>query len=142
MDISGTQIGANFAKNSLGKVSSAAVFMKRRVQKPYKAKCAKTVIAYKMKTVHDKDFLRALLRFNRPFSIHLVLCSLFTSLLYTLYFNTYNFLIFAYKGENNWRSTNEWRSENITKQQNNYIFIIITIKLKYFLINALQNHDN
>ena len=32
-----------------------------RIQKPYKAKCAKTVIVYKMKTVHDKDFLKALL---------------------------------------------------------------------------------
>ena len=38
-----------------------AVFMQHRVLKPYKARCAKNVIAYKMKTVHDKAFLKALL---------------------------------------------------------------------------------
>ena len=36
--------------------------MQHSVQKPYKAKCAKNVIAYKIKTVHDKAFLNALLK--------------------------------------------------------------------------------
>ena len=38
-----------------------AVFMQHRVKKKYQAKCAKTVIAYKMKTVHNNDFLEAIL---------------------------------------------------------------------------------
>ena len=51
-----TQMGAKLAKYSLKKVEPrcTAVFMQHRVQKPYKAKCAKTMIAYEMKNVHDK----------------------------------------------------------------------------------------
>ena len=42
--------------------------MQHRVQKPYKAKYAKNVIAYKMKTLHDKAFLRALFVCNLAIS--------------------------------------------------------------------------
>ena len=33
--------------------------MQHRVLKPYKARCAKNVIAYKMKTVHEKRFSKS-----------------------------------------------------------------------------------
>ena len=46
-----------------------AVFKQHRVLKPYKAKCAKTVIAYEMKTVHDKDFIEAILLCKSAFRL-------------------------------------------------------------------------
>ena len=70
LDVSGTH---NFAKKihwkrfrSIKGVNCVqhAVFMQHRIQKPYKAKCAKTVIAYEIKTEHQKDFLKALLICN------------------------------------------------------------------------------
>ena len=58
-----------------------AGFMQHRVQKPYKAKCAKTMIAYEMKTDDDKDFLYALLICKSVISYTfgiMLLCDIFT----------------------------------------------------------------
>ena len=69
--------------------------MQHRVQKPFRAKCAKAVIAYKMKTMHDKYFLKTLLIYvNWPLPTNLVLCSFLISSLYTFYFHIHNFFIF------------------------------------------------
>ena len=40
LDVSDTQTGENFAKNS----ACTAVFMQHRVQKPYKAKCKALIL--------------------------------------------------------------------------------------------------
>ena len=56
-----------------------AVFLQHHLLKPYKAKNVKTVIACEMKTVHDKDFLMALLFVNWPFPTHLVIYSFLIS---------------------------------------------------------------
>ena len=79
-------------------------------KKPYKAKCAVTVIAYnKMKTVHDKDFLKALLIcksvISYTFGIMLI-CDIFTQYPLFSYPQFSDFLIFAYRDDNSWRSIN------------------------------------
>ena len=49
-------IGKGF---KLIKLRSTAVFTQHRLLKLYKARCAKNVIAYKMKTVHEKRFSKS-----------------------------------------------------------------------------------
>ena len=54
------QFRQKFIGKGFNSIEVVQVFMQHRVQNR-KAKCAKTVIAYKMKTVHELDFLKALL---------------------------------------------------------------------------------
>ena len=69
----------------------------------------KTMIVYKIKTVHHNDFLKALIICKSAISYTFGIVQLFDiSTLYPLfaYPQSSDFVIFAYRVENNWRSIN------------------------------------